>query len=233
MGIIIHAGDAILTSKKDMSEPRFIQIPPEKTILQFINQGLKEAKISQRKLAQALETDQPSISRKLRGERSFRLDEISAITSLILEQISSLPPKAVGELYVSSQNTVSVFLDDSVHEAAKKMQEGSFTQLPVIDRKTTECKGIVTDLTLLKRMLSPLTVSREEWLSDLGRMKIKDADVVDIVPSFPLTSRIIEIAQALVYHYAVLVVEGDKKVGIVTRADFLRLLRKEKQLDRQ
>jgi predicted transcriptional regulator len=73
-------------------------------------------------------------------------------------------------------------------------------------------------------MLSLLTVSKEEWLSDLGKMKIKDADVVDIVPSFPLTSCIIEIAQALVYHYAVLVVETSRKVGIVTRADFLRLI---------
>ena len=207
-----------------LAEPRFIQIPPEKILVQLLNDGLEEAKISQRKLAQALETDQGSISRKLSGERSFRLDEISTITSLILEQISSLPQKAVGELYISSQNTVTVFLDDSVFEAVERMQEGGFTQLPVIDRKTSECKGIVTDFTLLKRMLSPFEVSKEEWLLNLGKMRIKDADVVDIVPNFPLTSSIIEIAQALIYHYAVLVVEANGKVGIVTRADFLQLL---------
>jgi len=33
-----------------------------------------------------------------------------------------------------------------------------------------------------------------------------------------------KIAQALIYHYAVLVAESDEKVGIVTRADFLGLL---------
>lgn len=33
-----------------------------------------------------------------------------------------------------------------------------------------------------------------------------------------------EIAQALLYHYAVLVSEGKGKIGIVTRPDFLRLL---------
>lgn len=207
-----------------MTEPRFIQIPPEKVLVRLLNEGLREAKISQRKLAQALETDQGSISRKLNGERSFRLDEISTITSLILEQISPLSRKTTSEVYVSSENTVSVFLDDSVDMAARKMREGGFTQLPVIDRRTGKCKGMVTDFTLLKRMLSPSTVSKEEWLQNLGKMTLKDANMIDIVPNFPLTSSLIEIAQALIYHYAVLVEEADKKVGIVTRADFLKLL---------
>jgi predicted transcriptional regulator len=129
---------------------------------------------------------------------------------------------------VGSHNIVSVFVDDSVDEAAKKMREGGFAQLPVLKRGTNECKGIVTDFALLKRMLSPSTVSKEKWLTDLGKMKIKDADVVDIVPSFPLTALFIEVAQALIYHYAVLIVEADRKVGIVTRADFLRLLSNQK-----
>ena len=55
-------------------------------------------------------------------------------------------------------------------------------------------------------------------------MKIKDADVIDDVPTYPLKTPISEIAQALLYHYAVLVSEGKGKIGIVTRPDFLRLL---------
>lgn len=149
--------------------------------------------------------DQASISRKLRGERSFRFDEISEITSLILEQISSLPQKTIGQLYVSSQKTVSIFSDDFVEEAAKKMRKGDLTQLPVLERATGKCRGIVTDFALLRRMLSPFTVSKKGWLNDLGRMKIKEADIIDAAPIFPLTSSIIEIAQALIYHYAVLV----------------------------
>jgi predicted transcriptional regulator len=39
----------------------------------------------------------------------------------------------------------------------------------------------------------------------------------------------IEIVQALIYHYAVLVNETDTGVGITTRTDFLRLLGKEEQ----
>ena len=207
-----------------ISEPRFLQIPPEKVILQLLNQGIKEAKISQRKLAQALETDQASISRKLSGKRSFRLNEISDITSLILEQISSLPQKPISELGASSENTVSVLMSSSVEEAAEKMSKGGFTQLPVFDQKTKKCMGIVTDFTLLKRMLSPSAVAREEWVNQLSKMSIKDAGVIDACPVFPVTSSIIEIAHALVYHYAVLIEGENKSIGIVTRADFLQLL---------
>lgn len=206
-----------------MSEPRFIQIPPEETLLQLIKQGLKDAKISQRKLAETLETDQASISRKLARKRSFRLDEISDITKLIIVQMSSIPDEPISEHYISSQNVVFAYSDDSVWEAARKMKDGSFTQLPVIDKKTKYCLGIVTDFTLLKRMLSPTTVSKD-WLNQLKDTKIKDVGVIDEAPTFTFNASIIEIAQALVYHYAVLISEGKEKVGIVTRADFLKLL---------
>ena len=207
-----------------MAEPRFIQVPPEETLLQFLRQGLKEAGISQRKLAEFLGTDQGNISKKLAGKRPIRLEEISAITSLILERVSSIPRKPIRELYVSSQNVVYVDPNDPVSEAARKMMDGDFTQLPVIDKKTGKCVGIVTDFTLLKSLLSPTTVSKEKWLDELKNMKIKDADVIDEAPTYPLNTPIAEIAQALLFHYAVLVSEGKGKIGIVTRADFLELL---------
>jgi predicted transcriptional regulator len=221
----IHTCDVKMTSNNSStSEPRFLQIPPEKIVLQLLNQGIKEAKISQRKLAQALETDQASISRKLSGKRSFRLDELSDITLLILEQLSSLPQKAISEFGVSSENTVTVSMSSSVEEAAEKMSKGDFTQLPVFDEKTQKYVGIVTDFTLLRRMLSPFTVEREEWVNQLKKMAIKDAIVIDACPIFSSTSSVIEIAHALFYHYAVLIEEENRKVGIITRWDFLQLL---------
>jgi len=205
-------------------EPRFITIPSEETLRQLLKQGLREAGISQRRLAVILRTDQAGISRKLSGKRSFRLEDISAITSVILEQMSSMPSKPISEIYVSYPNVVCVYADDDVSEAAKKMKKGFFSQLPVIDRKKDEYMGIVTDFTLLKRMLSPTTPSRRKWLDELKKMKVKDAGVMDVAPTFPLNSSIIEIAQALMYHYAVIIDEGKGKCGIVTRADFLELL---------
>jgi len=74
----------------------------------------------------------------------------------------------------------------------------------------------------LPTQVCPCTVSKEGWLSDLRVMKVEEAGAIDAVPTSPLASSLTEIAQALVYHYAVLVAEPDE-VGIVTRADFLRL----------
>jgi predicted transcriptional regulator len=175
-------------------------------------------------LAEVLETDQASISRKLAGEREFRFDEISTITKLILESTSPIPQKPISELYVSSKNTIVVFDVDTVNEAAKKMLDGGFTQLPVIDKNTRQCIGIITDFTLLKRMLSPDVGSKKGWLNDLKALKVRDANVIDDPPRFAPDSSYTEIAQALMYHYSVLVREGKRNTGIVTRADFLRLL---------
>jgi len=199
---------------------KFFNIPPKNSLLQFINKGLKEAGISQTKLAEFLDTDQASISRKLAGKRAFRFEEISFITTLIFERVSSIPQKTIRELYVSSQNLVTVFSEDKVSLASDKMVDKEFTQLPVIDKSSKKCVGIVTDFTLLNRIVSPNKVSEGNWLIELSNMKIKDAEVIDKAPTYPLDAPIAEIAQALLFHYAILIDEGNGKIGIVTRADF-------------
>jgi len=54
--------------------------------------------------------------------------------------------------------------------------------------------------------------------------KIKDAGIIDKAPIYPMETPIAEIAHALLFHYAILIQEGNGKIGIVTRADFLDLL---------
>jgi CBS domain-containing protein len=93
-----------------------------------------------------------------------------------------------------------VHSEDRVSDAATEIMKGDFTQLPVIDRKTRRCVGIVTDFTLLKRMLSPTIPSKEKWLEEFKDMKIEDADVIDEAPSYPSSTPIAEIAQALLLH---------------------------------
>jgi predicted transcriptional regulator len=55
-------------------------------------------------------------------------------------------------------------------------------------------------------------------------MAIKDADVIDKTPVYSANTPVSEVAQALLFHYAILVLEEGGSVGIVTRADFLKLL---------
>jgi len=207
-----------------LTETRFITIPPKISLLQFLNKGLDDAGISQTKLAEFMETDQASISRKLSGKRSFRYEEISFITSLILERLSSIPQKPIRDLYVSSQNLVTVNSEDKVSLASDRMTKNEFTQLPVIDKSSKSCVGIVTDFTLLNRMVSPKKASKGNWLTEFINMKIKDAEVIDNAPTYPLDTPIAEIAQALLFHYAVLINEENGKIGMVTRADFHKLL---------
>jgi len=54
------------------------------------------------------------------------------------------------------------------------------------------------------------------------------AGVIDSSPIFPSTSSIVELFNALIYHYSIMVEEENGRVGIVTRAYFLKLLIRKK-----
>jgi predicted transcriptional regulator len=174
---------------------------------------------------------QGNLSKKLHGKKPISIEEISEITSIILERIASLPQKKISEtnLFTQSQEVESIDSDKSVAFACEIMDKKGFTQLPVLNKETNKW-GVVTDFTILKRMLSPLkkankrSFSKGDWLKVLGKMAVKDAEVIDEAPIYSPKTSVSEIAQALLYHYAVLILESRDKVGIVTRADLLQLL---------
>lgn len=187
---------------------------------------MKRIGLTEEKVGEVLDLDQSAVSRLLTGVSRLRYNEAYQFVLLILKHISSMPNETVKEYYTSSENVESVYSHEPVIEASKKMQNGEFTQLPVIDRKSEKCVGIVTDWALLKRMLSPIkSGSKETWLNEMRNMQIKDADVIDEVPKYPSDSPLIEVAEGLMHHYAVLIEENmGKTIGIITRADFLKLL---------
>lgn len=215
-----------------MSEANYIKIPPKETLLQLLRDGLNDANISQRQLEDFLGDDQSNISKKLRGKRPISIEEVSLLTSLILERVASLPQKTVADIYVKSVDVAGVDSNDLVSVAISKMKQGGFSQLPVFDEETGNW-GIITEFTIMKRMLSPLksdkeiikdnegTASKLNWLNECRGMPIKEAKIIDEAPIYPLETPIAEIAQALLFHYAVLILETREKVGLVTRADFL------------
>jgi predicted transcriptional regulator len=214
-----------------MSENKYIKIPPKETLLKLLRDGLCDANISQRELENFLEDDQSNISKKLRGKRPISIEEISLLTSLILERVASLPQKSVSEIYINSEDVATVDSLDPVSVAISKMKEGGFSQIPVFERETRKW-GIVTEFTIMKRMLSPLELKKDEdsrnerrtakfnWLKEFKAMPIKEAKVTDEAPTYPLDTPIAEIAQALLFHYAILILEAREKIGLVTRADF-------------
>jgi predicted transcriptional regulator len=174
---------------------------------------------------------QGNLSKKLRGKKPISIEEISEITSIILERIASLPQKKINEtkLYTQSIKVKTIDADKSVAAACEIMDKEGFTQLPVMNKETHKW-GLITDFTILKRMLSPIkkakkrNVSKGDWLKVLGNLAVKDAEVIDEAPTYSPKTSVSEIAQALLYHYAILILESRDKVGIVTRADLLQLL---------
>jgi len=75
-------------------------------------------------------------------------------------------------------------------------------------------------------MLEPLKAQPEEtWLKHLAELPICEADIIDKVPEYPASSPLVEIAEGLLHHYGVIVRdENENQFGIITRADFLRLV---------
>jgi len=203
-----------------------IHIPHEETIIQYLKKGLERTGLTQEEVGEILSLDQSAVSRLLTGISRLRYKEAYDVVLLILKHVSSIPIEPASKHHTASKNVEAVYSDELILEAAKKMWNGSFTQLPVFERQTEKCVGIVTDLALLRRMLNPIKVkTKETWLKDMKNMQIKNADVIDEVPKYPSDSPLIEVAEGLMHHYAVLTEEETgRKVGIVTRADFLKLL---------
>ena len=54
-------------------------------------------------------------------------------------------------------------------------------------------------------------------------MTLIDADIIDHAPVYSSEDHIAEIAQALMFHYAILVSQGSQ-FGIITRADYLKMV---------
>ncbi len=204
-----------------MIEIKYVQIPPKEILLKILRDGLDEANISQRQLEKELGDDQSNISKKLRGERPIRIEEVTFISSLILERLASLPSEPVKHWYTPPEELVKASSSDKVSYAANKMAEEDFTQLPVIDEG--KYLGVVSDYSILKRTLSPNTQSKGNWLNELKEMTLKQADVIEQAPIYSSEDHIAEIAQALMFHYAVLISHGSQ-YGIITRADLLKIV---------
>jgi predicted transcriptional regulator len=204
-----------------------LYIPHENTIIQHLQTKQKKLRIPQKEIADTLNLNQANISKLLRGQRRLRYEEAYQILQLIHQKTTTLPNNTLNELGISE--VVCVYSDESTAKAASEMQKSGFTQIPVIDRKTGQCTGLVTDLTLLVRMLEPLkSEPKETWLKHLAELPISEAEVIDKVPEYPACSPLIEVAEGLMHHYGVLIRDEQKnKFGIITRADFLKLLTKQ------
>jgi predicted transcriptional regulator len=197
---------------------------PEAKLAQLIKAKQKELGVSQRELDKELLISQSLISRALKDERGFRYDEAQRIVEYLLTKRTLIPWNMKAKDLAVTNKLVWLHDDASVGEVSAKMIEKGFTQIPVKRREDGRWRGVVTDLTILSRLL-PSAEVKANSLEELSKMKISEAGVIEGIVDCPLESTLGQIAQILASFYAVLLTDdlGDVK-GIITRADLLRLL---------
>lgn len=128
-------------------------------------------------------------------------------------------------LAVMGEKLVIVYSDQRVREAAQLMKANGFSQLPVLDRATGKHVGIVTDGTIMERMLIPKAEFDQrglDWIRMYADKTLQAADVVEQTPTLSTGDSLDVAARNLMYHYALLV-EDREELGIITRNDFLEL----------
>jgi len=113
-----------------------------------------------------------------------------------------------------SGDTVTVRLGDTIRTAYKRMRFADVSQLPVLDEKGN-LKGIIDEKTLLTRMTQEETAD-ETSLDNSVTTVMRPAS-----PVLQKTTLIDDAAPLLQKGSAVMVADGEKFLGVVTRIDML------------
>ncbi len=201
-----------------------IPLIPEAKLAQLIKEKQAELGVSQRELDFRLGISQSLISRALQDERGFRYDEAQRIVEYLLMKRTLIPWNGRARDLAVTDKLVWVYDDATVGEVAARMLEMGFTQVPVKGREDGRWRGVVTDLSILRRMI-PSSDVKFDSLADFNRVRIREAGVVEGIADCPIDSKLGVVSQLLLHFYAVLLTDdlGDVK-GIITRADMLKLL---------
>jgi predicted transcriptional regulator len=126
---------------------------PEARLAQLIREKQAELGVSQRELEDKLGIPQSLISRALKEERGFRYEEAQRIIEYLLTKRALIPWDGRAQDLAVTEKLVWMYDDATVGEAAVSMLEKGFTQVPVRSREDGRWRGVVTDLSILRRML--------------------------------------------------------------------------------
>ena len=167
---------------------------------------------------------QSGVSKLLRGKRRLSYTEAGHITSFLISKMALLPPNALADENAVKEDELSwAYSDERLCDVAERMFKNGFSQLPVRDRVFNSFMGIVTELSILRRIMMPNEKSVKDLLS-WSKTSIDEAEVIDDVISLAHNTLIAEVAENLMRNPAILLTKLGGIVGIVTRADILRYL---------
>ncbi len=164
--------------------------------------------LTQQELAERANISQAHVARIENDAVNPRLSAINAILEVLFDQ----GDVRCGD--IMTKRIISLNSQDSVIEGARKMIAHDFSQLPVIDGD--QVVGTVTEKCIIRILgggpeLSLMTVA--DIMEDPPPLKDVEERIEDIQPLFEK-------------HQAVIVLNLGKPVGIVSRADIVRILGK-------
>lgn len=144
---------------------------------------------------------------------SGRIDPTYTKTKKIFAALSDLEKKEeVKASQLMTSRVVSVHSATPIKEAIAKMKKDGISQLPVIDNH--KLVGLVSESTILEALL--------------GSKASKVSEIMQESPPIVSKTTSIQVVSNLLKHYPVVIVsEGGKLVGLITKADLLGKLYKE------
>ncbi|QLH76027.1 CBS domain-containing protein [Halosimplex rubrum] len=164
-----------------------------------------ELGLTQSDLADRADVSQPLIARIEGGDVDPRLSTLRRIVNALQEAEGAI----LRAEDLMNSPIVSAQPDDSVHETEELMDQGGFSQVPVIRDGTP--LGLIGHSDIRQR-------SGESEADNLGDYPVDDLKRESIATVEP-GATIDEINDYLNHNDAVLVVEGGETVGIITEAD--------------
>ena len=199
-------------------------ILPKKQLIEKIKTLQDELHISGAEIARAIKVTPTAISKVLAGNRDLSYEEVQMMINYVVGRISIIPSDEGVRKYATTFDKLEwAYDDETVGDVTCRMFHDGFSQFPVKSRASDDFLGMVTETSILKRILHPEVNNKKlKTLGETGSLRISEAGVIEEIPRYPIGSKMIEISQVLTNYYAVLLTSGENVVGIITRADILK-----------
>ncbi|MBC7114778.1 MAG: hypothetical protein PWR13_56 [Archaeoglobi archaeon] len=167
--------------------------------------------LTQKELAEKAGVSQPLIARIESGDIDPKLSTYYRIVRALMEFES----ERLHAKDIMSSPVIHLKPDDPVEKAAKLMEEHEISQLPIIE--SSRCIGSITENRLVQLMLS-------EDIKKISAKKVIEY-AEEPFPTVSKNEKIESVASLLEFNPAVLVTEGDRIIGIITKHDVIKLLK--------
>ncbi|MGD0804327.1 MAG: CBS domain-containing protein [Candidatus Bathyarchaeia archaeon] len=208
----------------------FTPLLSKEKLLEQIRDAQREFGISSSEIGRGIGLSQSTMSNLLspnsRNPRELSYTDAYDIIQFISTRVSLIRPRlSVSDIMTDSSGLEWAEDDQTLNEVSELMFTKGYSQMPVRGKKTLHFKGVVTDLSILRRLMRG--GEGNSSIDELGKLRLIEAGVVENVLKCPLDTSLREAANILLGYPAVLITsKEDQIIGILTRSDLLKLFNK-------